>query len=139
MALPKIDMTARIGKDPELTFTKQGHPVLKLRTVASNSVKSGSGVWQTTAECWLDVVYYGVDAEQLFGSLPKGEQVFVKGDLITRTWEAKDGSKRTAVEVKAQVIAPVRRNSTAPISAEPADPWASVPAPDLGGSDNVPF
>jgi single-strand DNA-binding protein len=139
MALPKIDMTCRIGKDPELTFTKQGHAVLKLRTVASNSVKSGSGVWQTTAECWLDVVYYGLDAETLFGSLPKGQQIFVKGDLVTRNWEAKDGTKRTAVEVKAQVIAPVQRNETAPVTAEPADPWASVPAATDNGGTNVPF
>ena len=138
MALPKVDMTCRIGKDPELTFTKQGHPVLKLRTVASNAVKSGSGVWQTTAECWLDVVYYGHDAETLIGSLVKGSQIFVKGDLVTRTWEAKDGTKRTAVEVKAQVIAPVIRGEAAPVNAEPADPWANAPVPDTGGVD-VPF
>ena len=139
MPLPKISYECRVAKDPELSFTKQGTPVLKLRTVASKAVKSGSGVWQTTGECWLDVVLWE-GAEKMHGLLTKGSLIYVAGELQTREWEAKDGTKRSTVEVKASIIADLSRKEAAPAKAEAADPWANVPTtvPDWSGGD-APF
>lgn len=140
MALPKISYECRVAKDPELSFTKQGTPVLKLRTVASKAVKSGSGQWQTTGECWLDVVLWH-EAEAIHSLVSKGTLIHVVGDLQTREWQAKDGTKRSTVEVKASLVALVgKSDKVAPLTAEAADPWADVPAtvPDWSAGD-APF
>ena len=136
MALPKIEMTGRIIGEPQLHHTKNGKAVLKLRIVTSkNSFKDE--VWTTKAECWLDVVCWD-NAEELSGILRNKEMVYVTGELAQRTYEAKDGTNRTAFEVTARSITtpdrPIPANEI-PVVAAP-DVWATMPKVNIS---DVPF
>jgi single-strand DNA-binding protein len=96
-------------------------------------------------------------AEHVTESLVKGARVIVQGRLQQRSFETKDGEKRTVVELQVDEVGPSLRYATAtvnraqrtgtqqrnaPASQEPPeDPWAS-PTPASGGQgflDEPPF
>jgi single-strand DNA-binding protein len=129
MALPKIEMTGRVIGEPKLTFTKNNTAVLKWRMV-SNKATMKSGEWVNTGECWLDVVLWeNADTIQINNK----QMVAITGELSQRSYEAKDGSKRTAYEVTARTVEFPERPIPAPGT---PNPWESLPPVDIA---DVPF
>jgi len=88
--------------------------------------------------CFLTVVVWGKQAESCGEYLDKGSPILVEGRLQTREWEAKDGGKRTVIEVVAERVQFMGRGRTAAPATVPA---AESFAEEGGGSsnDDVPF
>ena len=89
----RVELAGRLTADPELKHTASGKAVCRLR-VATNSTK--------VAE-FHDVVTWEQLAEAS-ATLTKGAKVVVEGRIQTRSWEAKDGSKRRATEIVASKV-----------------------------------
>ncbi|WP_282105814.1 MULTISPECIES: single-stranded DNA-binding protein [unclassified Crossiella] len=83
--------------------------------------------------CW-DHVAYGVTA-----SLRRGDQVLVHGSMSTREYDASDGTRRTATEVRAEAIGPNLRHCTADVLRSPLydQPGHAAPA-DFTATDFAP-
>lgn len=97
MSINSVNISGNLGRDPELRATKTGMQVLSFSVCVNARVKR-NGEWADKAN-WVDVTLYGNRAESLSRYLAKGTHVTVSGRLDQRTWEAKDGTKRSKLEV----------------------------------------
>jgi single-strand DNA-binding protein len=140
---PATTITGNLTADPELRYTGTGRPVASF-TIASTPRYQQDGQW-TDGETWpVRCSAWGDTAENLAASLSKGNAVVATGRLRARSWEADDGTKRTAVELTVDDLGPslrravakvtkaVREHSSAPApepSRQAADPWSAPAAP----------
>jgi single-strand DNA-binding protein len=146
-----ITVVGNLTADPELRYTQNGLAVANF-TIAStprtfdrqaNDWKDGEALF-LRAPCWREF------AEHVAGSLTKGMRVVATGRLKQRSYETKEGEKRTAIELEVDEIGPSLRYATAQVTrtsgggagggsrpqAVADEPWgASTPA--SGGSDDV--
>jgi single-strand DNA-binding protein len=112
-----------VGRDAEVRYLPSGQAVLNVN-VANNV---GFGDKQQTV--WLRVILWGKKAEgTLKDYLKKGQQVFVSGELTMSEYTANDGTKRTQLELNANVLDLVgKKNSDAP---QPAPASRNPPRQD---------
>ncbi|MCO4794206.1 MAG: single-stranded DNA-binding protein [Bacteriovoracaceae bacterium] len=103
MSLNKVMILGRLGQDPELKYTPSGAAVCNFSLATSESWTDKSGQKQERTE-WHRIVVWGKLGELCNQYLSKGRQAFVEGTLQTRSWEAKDGSKRYTTEISAKNV-----------------------------------
>lgn len=94
-----VVIRGRLIKDPELKFTSGKGTAIANFTMA---VDKGFGDNKKTA--FIPVVVWGKSAEAVANYTKKGSMVLVKGSIETRSYDAKDGSKRYVTEVVADVF-----------------------------------
>jgi single-strand DNA-binding protein len=158
-----ITVVGNLTDDPELRFTPSGAAVANF-TVASTPrfLDKATNEWKDGDALFLRCSVWRQAAEHVAESLQRGGRVIVTGRLRQRSYETKEGEKRTVVELEVDEIGPSLRFATAKVtkaarggggssygggsqgggSSAPGgdDPWAS-PAPAGGGglSDEPPF
>ena len=98
--LNKVLIIGRLGKDPEINYTKAGSTVANLSIATSEKWKDKTTGEQKEQTEWHRAVLFGRLAEIAEQYLKKGSQVFVEGKLQTRDWDdPTDGKKRYTTEV----------------------------------------
>lgn len=102
-----ITMTGNLTRDPELRFTPGGRANCSFGLAVSRRFQK-DGEWQEVTS-FFSVVAWGTTAENAAASLSKGHRAVVVGRLEQREYEAKDGNKRSVVEVVADEIGPSLR------------------------------
>ena len=132
--LNKVQMTGRLGADPEMRYTPQGHAVTTFRVASNRSWRSTDGESHEETE-WFRVVAWNKLAEICNQWLLKGSRVFVEGRMQTRQWQDQDGQSRSLSEVIANdiIILDGRRDGASPPADEAAEdePQPQVaPAPE---------
>ena len=162
-----ITVVGNLTADPELRFTPSGAAVANF-TVASTPriYDRQSGEWKDGEALFLRCNIWREAAENVAESLTRGSRVIVTGRLKQRSFETREGEKRTVVEVEVDEIGPSLRYATAKVNKasrsggggggfgggsrpNPAqqssgpgdDPWGSAPASGSfgGGDDEPPF
>lgn len=133
----EITLIGNLGKDAEIKMTPSGKAVCRASLATKESWKDGSGERQSRTT-WHDLVLWGPQAE-VFGKWgTKGKLVFAKGTLRKREYEAKDGTKKMAVEVEVHQFQFLSKTE-APAAAN-EDPQEPQGAPATGGyDDDIPF
>lgn len=96
----KVVLIGRLTKDPELSFTNSGVAVCKF-TVAVNRRFKKEG--QQEAD-FIPVVVWNKQAESTSNYMSKGSLIGISGRIETRSYEAKDGTKRYVTEVVAEEV-----------------------------------
>jgi len=136
-SLNKVFLIGNLTKQPELRYTPSGTAVADLRLAVNRNYTTQGGEKREEV-CFLTVVVWGKQAESCGEYLDKGSPILVEGRLQTREWEAKDGGKRTVIEVVAERVQFMGRGRTA---APATVPVAESFAEEGGGSsnDDVPF
>ncbi len=99
MSVNKVILIGRLGADPEIRYTADGHPVATFR-IATNEVWVKDGQKQERTE-WHRIVAFGRLAEICGEYLSKGRQVYIEGRLQTRSYEDREGIKRFVTEIVA--------------------------------------
>ena len=156
-----ITVVGNLTADPELRFTPSGAAVANF-TVASTPriYDRQSGEWKDGEALFLRCNIWREAAENVAESLTRGSRVIVQGRLKQRSFETREGEKRTVVEVEVDEIGPSLRYATAKVnkasrsggggggggsrpaaanSAPAEDPWGSAPASgSFGGADDEP-
>lgn len=89
-------ISGNLTRDPEAKSTPSGTVVVN-GGIAHNERRKVDGEWRDVPQ-FFDFVCFGKFAESL-SRLKKGQQVVLSGSLGYRAWEAKDGSKRSKVEL----------------------------------------
>ncbi|GGP38798.1 single-stranded DNA-binding protein [Saccharothrix coeruleofusca] len=156
-----ITVVGNLTADPELRFTQSGAAVASF-TVASTprTFDRQSGEWKDGEALFLRCNVWRQVAENVAESLTRGSRVLVTGRLRQRSFETKEGEKRTVVELEVDEIGPSLRYATAKVnkvsrgdggggfgggqpsrpSAPADDPWGSAPPAGSGGfADEPPF
>ena len=120
--LNKVQMTGRLGADPEMRYTPQGHAVTTFRAASNRSWRTAEGEAHEDTE-WFRVVAWNKLAEICNQWLSKGSRVYVEGRMQTRQWQDQEGQTRYQTEVVAIdiIILDSRRDGTpAPLDDAPA-------------------
>ena len=161
-----ITMVGNLVNDPELRFTPSGAAVAKV-TVASTPryLDKNTNEWKDGDSLFLACNIWRQAAENVAESLTRGMRVIVTGRLKQRSYETKEGEKRTVYEVEVDEVGPSLRNATAkvtkttraagasggsgsfssPVSetASAEDPWSAAPVgggwSSAGSDDQPPF
>src|SRR5690606_34657810 len=100
MSLPSITLIGNLVDDPELRYTPSGRPVVNFRIAVTPRVwdrktrESRNG-----GPLFLPCSRWGQHAENVAESLEEGARVIVSGQLRQRTFETREGEKRTVMEV----------------------------------------
>lgn len=161
-----ITVVGNLTADPELRFTPSGAAVANF-TVASTPriFDRQSNEWRDGEALFLRCNIWREAAENVAETLTRGTRVIVQGRLKQRSFETREGEKRTVVELEVDEIGPSLRYATAKVNkasrgggggggfgggggsraaggaaAEPKDdPWGSAPASgSFGGADDEP-
>lgn len=135
----KVILIGNLGADPEIKYLSNGTTVANFRIATSeNRVNRASGEKTTITE-WHRIVAFGRLAEICGEYLSKGKQVYVEGRLRTRSWEDKDGNRRSTTEIVATQMqmlgAPGGAPTVPPEVEKESFDQEFVPGPD----DDVPF
>lgn len=97
----KVILIGNLGKDAETKFTPSGMANTKFSIATVRRWKDKSGEWKEETD-WVNVVMWGNEA--LGQYLKKGKQIYAEGRIQTRSYEAKDGTKRYSTEVVADNV-----------------------------------
>ena len=112
-----ITIVGNLVDDPELRFTPSGAAVAKFRIASTpryldrqtNEWKDGEGLF-LTVNIWRQM------AENVAESLQRGMRVMVQGRLKQRSYETKEGEKRTVYEIEADEVGPSLKNASAKVT-----------------------
>jgi single-strand DNA-binding protein len=100
----RVVLVGNLTRDPELRHTPSGTAVCSLRLAVNSRRKDPStGEWGEKPN-YFDITVWGNQGESCAQYLSKGRPVAVDGRLDWREYEAKDGSKRQAVEIIADSV-----------------------------------
>ncbi|MDX6198922.1 MAG: single-strand DNA-binding protein [Actinomycetota bacterium] len=165
-----ITVVGNLTNDPELRFTPSGAAVASF-TVASTprTLDKATNEWKDGEALFLRCSIWRQAAENVAESLQRGARVIVQGRLKQRSFETKEGEKRTVIELDVDEVGPSLKYATAKVNkttrqggssgggggfgggggsnggGTPAgdDPWATAPAGGAaaggGWSDEPPF
>ncbi len=96
----KALLIGRLGADPEVRYTPDGTMVTNFRLATDLQWKDKNGEKLQRTE-WHRIVAYGKLADICSNYLSKGKLIFIEGRIQTRSWEDKDGVKRSTTEIVA--------------------------------------
>jgi single-strand DNA-binding protein len=140
--LNKVFLIGNLTRDPELRYIPSGTAVSTFTVASNRAYKLASGEKKEEA-CFVRVVAWARQAELVSEYLSKGSPIFVEGRLASRSWETPDGQKRSMIEVVAQNIQFLGRNSksgeSSPSEGAPASAQKAVSAagPEGGSSSDA--
>ncbi len=163
-----ITIIGNLVNDPELRYTPTGQAVATFRVASTpRFMDRTTNEWKDGDSLFLSCNVWRQAAENVAESLQRGMRVIVSGRLKQRSYETKEGEKRTVYEVEVDEVGPSLRNASAKVSRSSRasagggfggqsagqggqggygggagrandDPWAADPA-DNGFSDEPPF
>ena len=112
-----ITITGNITGDPELRFTPSGAAVANF-TVASTprTFDRQSNEWKDGETLFMRCSVWRDAAENVAESIQRGTRVIVSGRLKSRSYETKEGEKRTVVEMEVDEIGPSLRYASAKVT-----------------------
>jgi len=112
-----ITVVGNLTSDPELRYTQNGLAVANF-TIASTprNFDRASNEWKDSEALFLRASVWREFAEHVAGSLTKGSRVIATGRLKQRSYETKEGEKRTTIELEVDEIGPSLRYATAQVS-----------------------
>jgi single-strand DNA-binding protein len=161
-----ITLIGNLTNDPELRFTPSGSAVANF-TIASTprTFDRNTNEWKDGETLFLRAAVWKEAAENVAESLAKGMRVIVSGRLKSRSYDTKEGEKRTVIELEVDEIGPSLKYANAKVNrtqrsggqngqggnggfggnsqatSPPAaqdDPWATPGVSNAGGWGNGP-
>ena len=160
-----ITIIGNLVGDPELRYTPTGQAVATFRVASTpRFMDRATNEWKDGDSLFLSCNVWRQAAENVAESLQRGMRVIVSGRLRQRSYETKEGEKRTVYEVEVDEVGPSLRNASAKVTRSQRsagdgggfggsqrgyggggsargndDPWASDAGSDNGFSDEPPF
>jgi single-strand DNA-binding protein len=111
-----ITIVGNLTDDPELRFTPSGAAVAKFRIASTpRTLDRASGEWKDGEPLFLACNIWRDAAEHVAESLQRGARVIVQGRLRQRSYETREGEKRTVYELEVDEIGPSLRYATAKV------------------------
>ncbi|MGC0619878.1 single-stranded DNA-binding protein [Escherichia coli] len=129
----KVVLIGRLGKDPEVRYIPNGGAVANLQVATSESWRDKqTGEMREQTE-WHRVVLFGKLAEVAGEYLRKGAQVYIEGQLRTRSWDDNNGVTRYITEILVKTTGTMQmlgRAAGAQTQPEEAQQFSGQPQPE---------
>lgn len=144
MTLPTVTIVGNVVADPDLRYTASGVAVASFRLACNDSKKQPDGTWADGESLFVSCSAWREMAENVAETLVKGTRTVVTGRMRQRSYETREGEKRTVYEIDVDDCGPSLRSATAkvsrssrsggdrfqgndrPASGPAEDPWASA-------------
>ncbi|WP_433054088.1 single-stranded DNA-binding protein [Dactylosporangium sp. CS-033363] len=111
-----ITVIGNLTDDPELRFTPSGAAVAKFRVASTpRTMDRQTNEWKDGDPLFLSCTVWRQAAENVAESLTRGSRVIVSGRLRQRSYETREGEKRTVIELEVDEIGPSLRYATAKV------------------------
>ena len=140
MSINEAMISGNLTRDPELRETPSGLQVLSFGVAVNDRRRNPqTGEWEEYAN-FVDCVMFGSRAASVARCLSKGSKVAVGGKLRWSQWEAKDGSKRSKLEVavdEIELLSP--KAGAAQPDTETAEAFDAMGAAPVLYDEDVPF
>ena len=146
----QLTIVGNLVDDPQLRYTPTGNAVANFRVASTpRYLDKATNEWRDADSLFLTCNVWRQAAENVAESLQRGMRVIVSGRLRQRSYETREGEKRTVYEIEVDEVGPSLRNASAKVtkaarrSGPPAsvaagdDPWASGAGSD--GPAEPPF
>ena len=115
-----ITVVGNLVADPELRYTPSGSAVANFRVAYTpRRYDSQSGQWVDGEALFLTCNVWRQAAENVANSLTKGDRVIVNGRLRQRSFETREGEKRTVFEVEVDEVGPSLKYATSQVTKTP--------------------
>jgi len=138
MSDSNVTIVGNVTRDPELRFTNSGQALARFGVAVIRRWQNRqTNEWEEQVS-FFDVVCWREMAENVSETLTKGTRVVVSGRLDQRTYETKEGDKRSAVEITADEVAPSLRWATAQITRNERGDSGGRPAPRAAATPSEP-
>ena len=112
-----ITVIGNLTADPELRFTPNGAAVANFRIASTpRTFDRQTNEWKDGEALFLNCSVWRTYAENVAESLHKGMQVIVQGRLKSRSYEDREGQKRTVFEIDVEEVGPTLRFATAKVT-----------------------
>jgi len=155
-----ITVVGNLVADPELRFTPSGAAVANFRVASTPRIlDKTTNEWKDGESLFITCNVWRQYAENVAESLTKGMRVIVTGRLKQRSYETREGEKRTVVEMDVDDVGPALKSATAKVNrvqrdgggfgggggggaaaaGSSDDPWASGSSAGGAGFDEPPF
>jgi single-strand DNA-binding protein len=150
-----ITLVGNLVDDPELRFTPSGAAVAKFRIASTpRFLDKQTNEWKDGESLFLSCNVWRQAAENVAESLQRGMRVIVQGRLKQRSYETKEGEKRTVIEMEVDEVGPSLRYASAKVTKtqrgnggggfggqhggssggqQQEDPWATGPGQGAAG------
>jgi single-strand DNA-binding protein len=140
VTLNKIIVIGHLGRDPEMRYTPNGQSVTSFSVASSRRYTTAAGERKEETE-WFNVDAWGRLGELCNQYLTKGRQVYVEGQLRSRSFEGRDGQRRFVNEIHLTDVQFLGQGPAAREGEPPQDLDAGVETsgPDTDDVDNLPF
>jgi single-strand DNA-binding protein len=113
----QITIVGNLVDDPELRFTPAGQPVARFRVASTpRFLDKNTNEWKDGDSLFLTCNVWRQAAENVAESLTRGMRVIVSGRLRQRSYETKEGEKRTVYEVEVDDVGPSLRSASAKVN-----------------------
>ena len=137
-----LTITGNLVDDPELRFTPAGQPVASFRIASTPRYRdNATGEWKDGDTLFLTCQVWRQAAENVAESLQRGMRAIVTGRLRQRSYETKEGEKRTVYELQVDEAGPSLRNATTKVTKAARNGTGQPSAGETAGSysDEPPF
>jgi single-strand DNA-binding protein len=112
-----ITVIGNLVDDPELRFTPSGAAVANFRIASTpRTFDKQTNEWKDGETLWLGCSVWRQAAENVAESLTKGTRVIVQGRLKSRSYETREGEKRTVFEIDVDEVGPSLKTATAKVN-----------------------
>ena len=112
-----ITLVGNLVDDPDLRFTPNGVAVANFRVASTpRQFDRQAGEWKDGESMFLTCTVWRQYAENVAESLAKGMRVIVQGRLKQRSFETREGEKRTVFEIDVDEVGPALRSATAKVA-----------------------
>jgi single-strand DNA-binding protein len=145
MSVNKAILIGRLGKDPELRYTQSGSGVATFSLATDRQWKGQDGQKQRETT-WHNIVVWGKRAEVVKEYLTKGQQIYIEGRIVNRSYDDKEGNKKYTSEVVLEDFAFLGSRSetagspgTGSESSYQPDSAPPPPSGEASDDDDLPF
>lgn len=128
MSINRVILTGRLGRDPELVYTKSGKEVATFSLAVTDN-------FNREVTHWLNIVVWGKPAVSCASYLAKGSLAGIDGKIQTRNYENQEGRKVYVTEIVADRVEFLDSKGK---SDKPADGWDDI-GRDIQIDDDTPF
>ncbi len=112
-----VTLVGNLVDDPELRFTPSGAAVANFRIASTpRTYDRQTGEWKDGESLFLSCSVWRQAAENVAESLQRGMRVIVQGRLKSRSYDDREGNKRTVFEIDADEVGPSLRSATAKVT-----------------------
>jgi len=112
-----VTLVGNLVDDPELRFTPSGAAVANFRVASTpRTYDRQSGEWKDGESLFLSCSVWRQAAENVAESLQRGMRVIIQGRLKQRSYDDREGQKRTVFEIDVDEVGPSLRSATAKVT-----------------------